>query len=86
MQLQTLIKLLFLILFVDGFDCVYIRTSSGLVRGTTVEVFGQEVNQFLGIPFAEPPVGDLRFSKPKPLKKPIKVRVTGMANGGQRTL
>ena len=84
MQIQTLTKLLFLILCVNGFDCVYVRTTSGLVKGTTVEVFGQELNQFLGIPFAEPPVGDLRFAKPKPLRKPIKVRVTGIANGGQQ--
>ena len=74
MQLKTSIKLFLLFLCLNGFDCVYVRTSSGLVRGTTVEVFGQKVNQFLGIPFAEPPVGDLRFAKPKPLKKPIKVR------------
>ena len=84
MQLLTLTILLFLILCINGFDCVYVRTSSGLVKGTTVEVFGQEVNQFLGIPFAEPPVGDLRFAKPKPLKKPIEVRVTDMADGGQQ--
>ena len=41
----------------------------GSVRGNTVEVTpGKSVHQFLGLPFAEPPIGKLRFAAPKPSK------------------
>lgn len=45
-----------------------IRTSSGLIEGKTLKVFGSTVYAFLGIPYAEPPIGDLRFAKPLPIK------------------
>lgn len=73
MQTLLLTLLSVLLLFINRLESVDVRTSSGLVRGTTIEVLGQRVNQFLGIPFAEPPVGELRFSKPIPLKRPIEV-------------
>jgi para-nitrobenzyl esterase len=41
-----------------------VRTASGLVRGRRTAETG--VAAFLGIPFAEPPVGDLRFAAPRP--------------------
>ena len=52
-----------------------IKTSSGLVKGLTIQVFNRSVNQFLGIPYAEPPVGSLRFAKPKPISEPIEVSI-----------
>ncbi|KAH8023271.1 hypothetical protein HPB51_011714 [Rhipicephalus microplus] len=46
-----------------------IRTTSGDVRGIICSTTTGPVLKFLGIPFAEPPVGELRFMKPTP-KKP----------------
>jgi carboxylesterase type B len=54
---------------------VNVNTSSGLVQGNTVAILNRTINQFLGIPFAEPPIGRLRFAKPMPLKKPSKVNI-----------
>lgn len=59
----------------SALDCVHVRTSSGVLRGTTVEALGQNINQFLGIPYAQPPVGSLRFGKPRPIDRPLEVSV-----------
>ena len=70
-------KILFLILLSVSVcicvDSLEVKTSSGVVRGKTIQVIDKSLNQFLNIPYAEPPVGKLRFSKPLPLKQPIKV-------------
>jgi para-nitrobenzyl esterase len=42
-----------------------VRTASGLVRGHRNEA---GIAVFRGIPFAEPPVGDLRFAAPRPAR------------------
>lgn len=39
-----------------------VQTTTGLVCGSTVERHGNPVSQWLGIPYAEPPVGELRWS------------------------
>ncbi|NXK01870.1 SASB hydrolase, partial [Herpetotheres cachinnans] len=43
-------------------------TKYGRVQGyqSKVDVAGRSVNVFLGLPFAKPPVGPLRFSEPQP--------------------
>ncbi|XP_013418250.2 fatty acyl-CoA hydrolase precursor, medium chain [Lingula anatina] len=43
---------------------VYI--DNGALQGATETVHGNRVDVFLGIPFAKPPVGDLRFRLPEP--------------------
>ncbi|XP_054165717.1 cholinesterase-like [Oppia nitens] len=47
---------------------IEINTTSGVVRGQTIHVLNRQINQFLGIPFAEPPIGSLRFAKPKAIQ------------------
>lgn len=42
-----------------------VQTSSGLVAGTQVQ---PGVKAYLGIPFARPPVGDLRWRAPQPVR------------------
>ncbi|CAD6191147.1 unnamed protein product [Caenorhabditis auriculariae] len=42
-----------------------VRTRNGLVEGYRLNIADQKnVDIFLGVPFAKPPVGDLRFKKP----------------------
>ena len=66
-----------LVLINYAIDCnaIDVKTSSGLVRGHSIRVLNQTVDEFLGIPFAEPPIGDLRFAKPKPIDKPLPVSI-----------
>ena len=43
-----------------------VKIASGALQGTTVQ--GSNVRAFLGIPFAAPPVGKLRWQAPQPVK------------------
>uniref|UniRef100_A0A4W3H470 Carboxylic ester hydrolase n=1 Tax=Callorhinchus milii TaxID=7868 RepID=A0A4W3H470_CALMI len=45
-----------------------VTTKLGRVRGTRMPVLSGHVSAFLGIPFAEAPVGSLRFRPPQPHK------------------
>ena len=49
-----------------GVDVVtdVVVTESGPIVGKEVQYDGQTVSQYLGIPFAEPPIEELRFRKP----------------------
>uniref|UniRef100_A0A8C5YNM1 Carboxylic ester hydrolase n=1 Tax=Marmota marmota marmota TaxID=9994 RepID=A0A8C5YNM1_MARMA len=62
--------LLFVCLLICGQDSVSpIRTThTGQVRGSLIHVKGTDagVHTFLGIPFAKPPLGPLRFAAPEP--------------------
>eukprot|EP00058_Branchiostoma_floridae_P011966 XP_002597454.1 hypothetical protein BRAFLDRAFT_223128 [Branchiostoma floridae] len=54
----------------SGHDVPVVRTASGDVRGTvqhTNDLPDKPVYTFLGIPYAAPPVGDLRFRTPQPV-------------------
>ncbi|CAG2123306.1 unnamed protein product, partial [Medioppia subpectinata] len=61
--------------------CVEVNTTSGVVKGLTLNVLNTSVDQFLAIPYAEPPVGILRFAKPVPLRHTIKPYIDGRAPG-----
>lgn len=53
------------------FISTVIQTQTGLIRGIiqSSSLSGISVQKFLNIPYAEPPIGELRFEKPRP-KKP----------------
>ncbi|CAG2162484.1 unnamed protein product, partial [Oppiella nova] len=70
------------IIFCVGFaNSIDVNTTSGVVRGLTIDVLNTSVDQFLGIPYAEPPVGALRFAKPVPIKQPSKEIIDATAPG-----
>ena len=52
----------------DSLSSVNVKTKYGIVQGERIDVLSKEVDVFLGIPYAEPPVGDLRFRKPKEIR------------------
>lgn len=45
-----------------------IETPDGRIRGRSVSTTGPDIEEYLGIPFASPPVGDLRFRPPAPVQ------------------
>src|SRR4051812_23196469 len=49
-----------------------VKTANGLIEGTGPQATG--VRMFKGIPFAAPPVGDLRWKAPQPVKNWTGVR------------
>lgn len=52
----------------DEDSSLIVRTTKGHVRGQRVKSpTGKLVDQFLGIPFAKPPVGKFRFKHPRPM-------------------
>ncbi|XP_015245175.1 PREDICTED: acetylcholinesterase-like [Cyprinodon variegatus] len=50
-------------------DNLVISTTHGKVQGKLLSVPNGEVRAFLGIPYAKPPLGKLRFRAPEPVEK-----------------
>ena len=51
-------------------NIVSVRLKDVLINGKIeTSVDGKQLNVFKGIPYAEPPIGELRFRKPLPVKK-----------------
>ncbi|VDI12546.1 cholinesterase [Mytilus galloprovincialis] len=46
-----------------------IRTKTGFIQGFNQTVLDREIVTFLGIPYAQPPVGSLRFREPIPVRR-----------------
>ncbi len=52
-----------------------VKTANGVIESTTQTASGVRI--FKGIPFAQPPVGDLRWREPQPVKNWKGVRKAG---------
>ena len=56
----------------DDLPTIELQTSLGFIKGKIFETKdGKRVAKFLGIPYAEQPVGALRFKPLQPLELPI---------------
>jgi carboxylesterase type B len=69
-----------------GSDIVYVvevRTPSGWVRGYEENHIDDQMYRFIKIPYAQPPVGDLRFHKTKPIEDWDGVKGTRSINAPQ---
>lgn len=49
-------------------DDVLVKTKQGDIAGERVTIDGHVVYRYVGVPFAEPPLGKLRFRRPSPVK------------------
>ncbi len=53
-----------------GADDLVLETTTGRIRGVRQRADnGRDVDVWWGIPFAEPPVGELRFKAPRPVRR-----------------
>ncbi|XP_064472868.1 acetylcholinesterase-like [Ornithodoros turicata] len=65
MALEAIALLIFCVATVPATD-VTIWTSGGWIRGAIEVSGGRPVARFLGIPYAKPPIGSLRYRPPQP--------------------
>jgi hypothetical protein len=63
---QALILNFFAFCLIDAQGLI-INTRNGPVRGTQSWFGPKIINEWLGIPYAQPPVGQLRFRRPVPV-------------------
>lgn len=57
-----------------------VHTKSGPVRGKTFNFHEKKIDGYMGIPYAEPPVGKLRFQVGFPIRNQ-KVNITETSTG-----
>src|ERR1700728_4551206 len=66
-RLMTPVVLVLGFSMVSSADSLKIKTEEGKIQGKTIN--NGKVNAFLGLPYAAPPVGDLRWKAPEPPAK-----------------
>ena len=60
--MNIIVTVVLIVRAVAAYDYVLVDTADGPVQGDVLTLHtGDRVNTFLGIPFAEPPVGPLRW-------------------------
>lgn len=72
-MMKDLIPPLLIVIYVQALtpvhgimDRLVVQTSSGPIRGRSSKFEGREIHIFNGVPYAKPPIEDLRFRKPVP--------------------
>ena len=77
MKNENLLHLTFLLIiyYVIAITAEDVNTTSGIVRGHTINVLDKEINEFLNIPYAKPPIGKLRFARPELIERKNSVRI-----------
>jgi carboxylesterase type B len=72
-NILLILEIIIIITIIDSIDSknngISVTINDVKINGRKEKIDGKEVNVFLGIPYAEPPIGDLRFKKPLPVKK-----------------
>ncbi|XP_037519158.2 cholinesterase 1 [Rhipicephalus sanguineus] len=63
--LLTAALVIYMVVAEDG-QAPVIKTSTGFISGVRTSIGGKDVDIYLGIPYAQPPIGLLRFAKPVP--------------------
>jgi carboxylesterase type B len=82
----TLVNVLFisifyyLINFIETKDEITVTIKSKQFNGLKKTIDGNEIDYFLGIPYAEPPIGKLRFKKPQPFNYENAINATKWPN------
>ena len=67
---SKLVTALIIFSFITFLKCEIIEIEDGKLEGTVLKTRKElDIHAFLGIPYAEPPEGDLRFQPPVPNKK-----------------
>ncbi|CAG2114429.1 unnamed protein product [Medioppia subpectinata] len=76
------VRILHMCCVCDG-NSIDVNTSLGSVRGQTLHVLNRKIHQFLNIPYAEPPLGPLRFAPLLHLRAPKQGIIDGTKPGNE---
>ncbi|XP_069125447.1 uncharacterized protein [Argopecten irradians] len=68
MALYQVVLLATFLIMTSGQSSPIVETPSGPIKGIVVSALGKDTVQFRNIPYAKPPVGDLRFEKTVPIE------------------
>jgi carboxylesterase type B len=70
---SLLIIIIIILITINVLQCedpnktVYVNTKLGKMKGVSNDFHNHSVSSFLGIRYGQPPIGDFRFAKPRPV-------------------